>query len=958
MENFLRIWAIFIVTVKRMAAQRTMALATLLGIVAAIAITMSIPMYADAAYQKIYNTELIEAQSNGLIIANHPPYTFMFRYIGAWDGPIPLDQVRQVDQYLSGSAAGDLTLPPKLFVRYIDTATFQLFLAQGATYTDNRQTLDYVNFAASTGFADHVNITGKMQPGYNEGSRTVSVLVSQSLADRLKLDVGQAYVAYGELKNGDTNYPIAIPVQISGTWTAKDENDPYWFYSPSGLEKTLMISPESLVNQVLPYINNQFSVAAWFWVMDGSNIHASQIPELLGRIGGIRAAAQQMLPNLRLDLSPEDVLTQFQKSSNSLTVYLYAFSVPLLVMILIFIGLVVDMVVAQRRNEIAVLRSRGASVLQVTGMAVIESLLLAVAGMVIAIPIAQVIVTFFSKAVSFLDFSAASQINAAITDTALRLGILSVLVATLAQVFPTLGAARHTIITYKQERARQSRHPFWQRFYLDVLLLIPAGYGFYQMKQQGSIVVPGLATSSDPFQNPLLLLVPALGIFAATLITLRLLPYIMTALAWLASKTASVGVLMATRYLSRTFGGYSAPLMLLIVTLSLATFTASLAQTLNNQVHDQTYYKVGADISVVEEGKFAGTKSTPYSPVPQVSNGKTYWIYQPIADHLKIAGVTAATRVGKYDINVDGSGGRQSATYLGIDPADFPKAAFWRDDFATIPLSSLMTLLSANPNGVLAGNDYMAANNLQVGDKLTITGAEMGVPYQMDVEIVGIYKFFPTWFPGDAPMVVGNLEHLWDQVGGPQPHAEWLKTAPGADYAAINAAIIAQFGHVLDSSTSPVDLDKELTRPERQGFFGLLSVGFVALAVLTVLGFLLYALFSFRRRFIELGMLRAIGLSTRQMMAFLTSELAFLFLVGLGAGTGLGVGVSSWFIPLLQVGNRMADMVPPFLVRIDWPSVFQIYILFGLLFVGALGVLTALLVRMKIFQAVKLGEAV
>jgi len=125
-----------------------------------------------------------------------------------------------------------------------------------------------------------------------------------------------------------------------------------------------------------------------------------------------------------------------------------------------------------------------------------------------------------------------------------------------------------------------------------------------------------------------------------------------------------------------------------------------------------------------------------------------------------------------------------------------------------------------------------------------------------------------------------------------------------------------------------------------------------------VLGFLLYALFSFRRRFIELGMLRAIGLSTRQMMAFLTSELAFLFLVGLGAGTGLGVGVSSWFIPLLQVGNRMADMVPPFLVRIDWPSVFQIYILFGLLFVGALGVLTALLVRMKIFQAVKLGEAV
>jgi hypothetical protein len=32
------------------------------------------------------------------------------------------------------------------------------------------------------------------------------------------------------------------------------------------------------------------------------------------------------------------------------------------------------------------------------------------------------------------------------------------------------------------------------------------------------------------------------------------------------------------------------------------------------------------------------------------------------------------------------------------------------------------------------------------------------------------------------------------------------------------------------------------------------------------------------------------------------------------------------------------------------------YVLFALLFLGALGVLAALLMRMKIFQAIKLGE--
>ena len=49
---------------------------------------------------------------------------------------------------------------------------------------------------------------------------------------------------------------------------------------------------------------------------------------------------------------------------------------------------------------------------------------------------------------------------------------------------------------------------------------------------------------------------------------------------------------------------------------------------------------------------------------------------------------------------------------------------------------------------------------------------------------------------------------------------------------------------------------------------------------------------------------------------------------------------------------------PPFLVEIAWDAVSRIYILFGALFVVALSVLAALLLRMKIFQAIKLGETV
>ena len=90
--------------------------------------------------------------------------------------------------------------------------------------------------------------------------------------------------------------------------------------------------------------------------------------------------------------------------------------------------------------------------------------------------------------------------------------------------------------------------PAWS----DLMLFVPAAYGAYLLRTQGG------GALADPFQNPLLLLVPALGIFALTLFLLRILPLFMTAFAWIASRTKSVGILLAARHLSAC-PGYIAP---------------------------------------------------------------------------------------------------------------------------------------------------------------------------------------------------------------------------------------------------------------------------------------------------------------------------------------------------------------------------------------------------------------
>ena len=126
-------------------------------------------------------------------------------------------------------------------------------------------------------------------------------------------------------------------------------------------------------------------------------------------------------------------------------------------LILSFIGLVVGLAVARRRNEIAVLRSRGATATQVIGIAVVEGLLLGVAGLIAGLFLGMAIAEMIGRAASFLDFSLSSNLRVAITTQTIYFGLAAIGLALVAQVLPTVGASRHTIVTYKQERARSLR---------------------------------------------------------------------------------------------------------------------------------------------------------------------------------------------------------------------------------------------------------------------------------------------------------------------------------------------------------------------------------------------------------------------------------------------------------------------------------------------------------------------
>ncbi|MEZ4862214.1 MAG: ABC transporter permease [Caldilineaceae bacterium] len=975
MRFLLRTFAIFAVATRRLLSQRGLALATAVGLVASIALVMSVPLYTDAVYYRILQEELSQSNDDSASL-KRPPFAFMFRYVGSLYGMKEWEDITPVDEYLTQQGVHALGLPNSMIVRYAKTDNFRLFPTADIAYADVKDPLAWVNFAFVSDFEAHTTLVEGTypQPATANPSDAVEVAINTAMADELGLQVGESFMTFRRVELDNGSRVVQIPVIISGIWQATDPNEEYWFYRQSVFDNQLFVPEATFQGRVSALLNDEVAQALWYLIMDGSNIHAGDVGWLTARIEQVQQRAATLLTNTRLEVSPYDALNNYRRSTRFLNILLYAFSIPIVGLLLAFIGLVVGLAVNRQRNEIAVLRSRGATALQILGIAALEALLLGAVALAAGIPTSEGISQLIGATRSFLNFTQQTDLRVAMTISTLRFGLAALGITMIAQIFPSLGAARFTIVSYKQEQGRTLRPPWWQRAWLDILLLIPAGYGTYLLQQQGAIALVGTNTSGNPFENPLLFLVPALGTLALTLFMLRLLPVVMRGVAWLAGKTNSVGFLLATRYLSRDPAFYTTPLILLILTLSLSAFTASLAQTLDNHLYDQSYYRTGADMRLVELGRSdvaadssaagagatesGGSTASGGSGAATAADQGPNWVFIPVSEHLRAPGVQAAARVGDFSASVQVQGKWTESMFMGIDRIDFPLASYWRRDFAPASLGALMNALAVSPDGVLMRRDFMQENSIRVGDPIQVRVSNYGQRADMSMKVAGEFDYFPTWYEDDPPLLVGNLDYLFEQVGGEMPYDVWVKTVPNADFEQIIQELRKLDFVVLDWNASTLRIANEQRKPERQGLFGVLSVGFLAAALLTVLGFLLYALFSFRRRFIELGTLRAIGLSPGQMTTFLAWELAFLIVLGLLVGTFLGSLISEVFIPYLQVGADPAATTPPFHVEIAWPAIFRIYALFGSLFLVALSVLAALLLRMKIFQAIKLGETV
>ncbi|MEZ4866295.1 MAG: ABC transporter permease [Caldilineaceae bacterium] len=927
-------------TLQRLASRPILTLLTLVGIVLAVGLLTSAGFFSQAVDRVILLQELDDlSQSTGRI-----PFSTRVYVQPSARRPLSLQDAENVGRSVAGTLSGEIKLPLKHLGIQVESGGLMLLPAAGDTrYGSPDKLLSTVNLVYIDAVAEHMEIVAGEPLGVYDpvAPETLDVWMHARMAEEMGVRAGEKFQVTVNLRTAPRQ------VYIRGIWQAKDPTDSFWFSNPdTTLRSELMVTRQGYVQFAEPMLASKTGFVGWHIILDDRAMNPAYAARYANGFEHGMTVINQYLPGSRLDVSPLGPLKDFVLRQSTLTLVLLGFNIPALAFLFYFLGLISLIVVRWQQRETALLVSRGMNVSNVLGLVLIEQLLLFVLGLPLGIGLGMALARGMGYTASFLDFTYRDPLPVSLQGINFILIGIALAFALLSRLAPVVGAARQSVVVQAREGARPLRPPFWQRIYLDFVLILPTWYVYRQLLLRGTLATSPSEGAEQFLNDPLLVLAPALFILTTCLLIMRVFPWLLMLLDFVASRTPWLTLHLAFRQLGRSTQSYINPLLLVIVALAMGVYTRSMAQSLDQWLVDRVYYHIGADVSFVpavisDDGVAAPTGVA----IP------------PKDDFLTLPGAVAATRVGDYQIRIGGSGKREDrGRMLVLERLDFGSVAWFRRDFADEPLGSLMNRLALSPENVLVTEQFLAERQLRIGDKFSMSvRLDDGVSVSDYFTIAGIYRHFPT-VEADELVVIGNLDNLFTLAGAEFEHQIWIRMADGAPGAALFKAVESRGMEATHMRDAHATIAEEQARMERVGIFGTLSVGFLAATVMAMLALLVHNYASLQERHYQFGVMRAIGLLHGQVLSQVALEYIILSAYGAFVGASIGLTTAELFTPFFRIPDKAGAPMPPLLPLIDQNAALWLALLFvSLMVIAELSVLARVL-NMRLFSALRMGH--
>ena len=255
----------------------------------------------------------------------------------------------------------------------------------------------------------------------------------------------------------------------------------------------------------------------------------------------------------------------------------------------------------------------------------------------------------------------------------------------------------------------------------------------------------------------------------------------------------------------------------------------------------------------------------------------------------------------------------------------------------------------------IVSTSFLEATGAAVGDTL----AAQTYGRSVSLAVIGALDAFPPLDPS-VPFVVVDGPTLeltrFVENGQVSPAQEWwLALEP--DRAAEALATLRSSPYSAATVVERDELTRQLeTDPVPLGVIGALGIGALAALAFASIGFVVSATVSTSERLGEFALLQALGLSRRELSAWLSIEHAFLLAAGLLAGTALGLLLAWLVLPFATLTETGAATVPPAVVVIPWEAILPLYLLAGALLAITVALVSRTLARIPLSGVLRARE--
>jgi len=511
-----------------------------------------------------------------------------------------------------------------------------------------------------TNFEKHVQIVegrwAVADPVFHDSGVNMEMVVGRQTASDMGWEVGdQVYMV-----PFSTDPSERVEFTLVGLVEPIDPSEEYWltwvgyYFSAQDADPwtiaPIYLSEETFFNGLGDRYSSLLGDYWWFLFLDTGLITADTAKSTKEAVVGLEKTLNNLYPRSMVLSTLEKTITDYQRELTLARVPLFLFLSLVVVVILYFLVLVLGLLARTQSDAANILRSRGASMLQVSGLFALGEGVVVLISLFLG-PVLALGIVRFLLARTINPAGEGGSLPVELTVNVFLIGAIGGLSSLGVLAASGMGLARLGMVEFLRIRARPPTVPLLHRYYVDILVLAAVGLIWWQIEDQGGFIQRELSGSALKEVDLSMLLGPVLVLLAAAFMIPRLLPLLMKALAW---------VSLALTRMSRDPLPHGSLVIIVMMVAALGVFGATFQSTLSRSQQEQTLFRIGGDLVV--RG-------------PSLSDSVQ-------AEMASLPGVRSVSSIE-----------RDLGTIIGVDPDTLSDTTWFRDDFAGVSLTDLLAPL-------------------------------------------------------------------------------------------------------------------------------------------------------------------------------------------------------------------------------------------------------------------------